>query len=43
MKLEESESKVVNKLFEQNGEPSSKTKYNVQAIAYRYQEGKIEK
>lgn len=33
MKLEKSKSKMVYKLFELNGEPSSKTKYSVQAIA----------
>ena len=32
---------MVYKLFEYNGEPSSKTKYNVQAIVQMYHEEKI--
>ncbi len=43
MKLEKSESKIVHKLFELYGEPSSKTKYNIQAIVKTYHEGKLEK
>ena len=41
MKLDKSKSKMVYKLFELNGEPSSKTKYSVQAIAQMYHEEKI--
>jgi len=43
VKLEESESKVVYRLFEYNGEPSSKTKYNNISDSENVPWGKIRK